>query len=105
MSMLHYLSPQEAQQWLEQGAKIADIRDLQSFAAGHIPGAVHLHNGNLQAFIQHTEFEQPIIICCYHGISSQSAGQLLIQHGFDQVSSLNGGFERWQQDYPDQVEY
>ncbi|EEZ42274.1 thiosulfate sulfurtransferase GlpE [Photobacterium damselae subsp. damselae CIP 102761] len=41
------------------------------------------------------DFEQPVIVMCYHGISSQGAAQYLLHQGFEQVYSLEGGFEAW----------
>lgn len=74
---------------------LVDIRDQNAFQIGHIPGAKHLHNGNLQQVLHELEFDQPVIVCCYHGISSQQAGQFLIEQGFEDVYSLEGGFEQW----------
>jgi len=39
----------------------------------------------------------PMVVCCYHGISSQGVAQFLVERGFDQVYSLEGGFEGYQQ--------
>lgn len=98
------INPDEAASLLTEGAIVADIRDPQSFANGHIPGAYNLSNDNLQDFINEAEFEHPLIVCCYHGISSQSAAQFLAHQGFEKVSSLNGGFEGWSATYPEQIE-
>ncbi|GAA4894585.1 thiosulfate sulfurtransferase GlpE [Ferrimonas pelagia] len=75
--------------------QIVDIRDANAYAAGHIPGAVHLHNGNLAEFILNAEFDDPLVVCCYHGISSQGAAGYLVEQGFEQVYSLDGGYEGW----------
>ncbi|MBY6019396.1 thiosulfate sulfurtransferase GlpE [Ferrimonas balearica] len=77
----------------ERPAQIVDIRDPNAFAAGHIPGAQHLHNGNLAEFILNAEFDEPLVVCCYHGISSQSAAAYLAEQGFEEVYSLDGGYE------------
>ena len=45
--------------------------------------------------MQQTDFETPVIVCCYHGISSQQAAQFLIHQGYDEVYSLDGGYEAW----------
>ncbi len=74
---------------------VLDIRDDQAFQTSHIPGAKHLHNQNLQEILNTMEFEQPVIVCCYHGIASQQAGQYLVSQGFEHVYSLEGGFEQW----------
>ncbi|MDP5144261.1 thiosulfate sulfurtransferase GlpE [Rheinheimera baltica] len=79
---------------------IADIRDEQSFAGGHIEGSYHLTNGSLTGFMQQVEFEQPVVVVCYHGNSSQGAAQYLAQQGFEQVFSMDGGFESWRSQLP-----
>lgn len=83
-----------------QQAIIADIRDEQSFASGHIAGSYHLSNGTMSQFMQQVEFERPVIVVCYHGNSSQGAAQYLAQQGFEQVYSMDGGFNQWQQTQP-----
>ncbi|RUO35886.1 thiosulfate sulfurtransferase GlpE [Aliidiomarina sanyensis] len=83
---------------------IADIRDPSAFAAGHIPGAERLTNENLADFIARHDPQTPVIVVCYHGISSQNAGQYLAQQGFAQVYSLDGGMVGWANAYPEQVE-
>jgi len=83
---------------------IIDIRDPQSFNQGHINGARHLDNNGIADFIQENEFDDPIVVCCYHGNMSQSAAQFLIEQGFDEVYSLDGGFEVWAATYPAEVE-
>lgn len=77
-------------------ARIVDIRDPQSYALGHPKGAMHLSDGTINTLLSETEFDTPIVVCCYHGISSQGAAQYLIQQGFEEVYSLSGGFEAWQ---------
>ncbi len=89
---------------LKQGASVADIRDAASFSAGHITGAYNLSNDNLHEFIQQADLDQPLLVCCYHGISSQPAAQFLADKGFDQVYSINGGFEAWRNEQPDLCE-
>ncbi|WP_404341153.1 thiosulfate sulfurtransferase GlpE [Pseudoalteromonas mariniglutinosa] len=82
---------------------IADIRDANSYQAGHIPDSEHLSNENIAEFMMNKEFEQPIIIVCYHGISSQGAANYLAEQGFENVYSMDGGFTGWQAQYPEQV--
>lgn len=98
------INPEQAQQLLAQGVQLADIRDEHSFSNGHIPGAVQLGNHNLAAFIEQAELNQPLIVCCYHGNSSQSAAAYLAEQGFSQVFSLDGGFALWHNCYPEQIE-
>lgn len=81
-------------------AKFVDIRDEQSFEQARVEDAFHLHNGSLQQLMSDTDFDTPLIVCCYHGISSQQAAQFLIHQGFEEVYSMDGGFEAWRLNYP-----
>lgn len=88
----------------ERSPNVVDIRDEKSFAAGRIPNAIHLDNTQVANFLQDADPDAPLIVCCYHGNSSQPASQYFIEQGFDEVYSLDGGFTEWQQLYPDQCE-
>ncbi|TVP90732.1 MAG: thiosulfate sulfurtransferase GlpE [Pseudomonadaceae bacterium] len=103
MAMFNRINPEQAAALCQQGAQLIDIRDPQSFALGHMPGAVRLDNSNLAAWVADAERAKPLIVCCYHGNSSQPAADYLAGLGFNEVYSLDGGFELWQQSYPDQV--
>lgn len=88
----------------EKDVNIVDIRDLPSFNDGHIIDAEHLDNHSIAAFINDTEHDVPLIVCCYHGNSSQSAGAYLAEQGFAEVYSLDGGYTQWATDFPDDCE-
>lgn len=77
--------------------QIVDIRDAASFASGHIEGAINLNNENFANFVAEANMDQPLIVICYHGISSQGAAQHLVEQGFDDVYSLDGGYQAWHQ--------
>lgn len=94
------ISPEQAQALREQGAVVVDIRDPHSFANGHIQGSTHLDNQTLHDFIAKADLDAPLIVSCYHGNSSQSAAAFLINQGFSDVYSLDGGFELWNATYP-----
>lgn len=83
---------------------IVDIRDLGSFQASHIPGAIHLSNESIGDFLREADFDATVVVCCYHGISSQQAAQFLVSQDFTEVYSLDGGFTDWQSQYPQEIE-
>lgn len=78
---------------------LVDVRDAASYAAARIAGACHLDNQSVQAFVDATEKTVPVLVYCYHGNSSQSAAAWLIEKGFTEVYSLDGGFEYWRSHY------
>ncbi|PKG72942.1 thiosulfate sulfurtransferase GlpE [Shewanella sp. GutCb] len=99
MSAFQHLSINQLIHMQEAAAdlQIVDIRDAASFEAGHINAAVNLNNENLSHFIAEADMDQPVIVVCYHGISSQSAATYLSEQGFDHVYSLDGGYSAWHQ--------
>ena len=84
----------------EQTPIIVDVRDANAFQAAALDGAVNLNNDTVKAFLENTARDQPILVYCYHGNISLNAAQFLADQGFDQVMSMEGGFEAWRQRYP-----
>ena len=97
MDQFQHIDVASAQVLLEQSnARLVDIRDPQSFTLAHAHLAFHLTNDSMVGFMDQVDFEQPILVMCYHGISSQGAAQYLVNQGFEQVYSVDGGFDAWQ---------
>ena len=98
------ISPQEGKTRFDEGeALFVDIRDPHSFASGHLRGAVHLTNANVDQFLAQTDKAQPLVIYCYHGNSSQGAADWLTEQGFQAVS-LDGGFEVFKLQFPESLD-
>lgn len=83
---------------------VVDIRDPNSFQNGRIKGALPLSNDNIADFMRTADLDKPVVVCCYHGHSSQQAAQFLISQDFTDVYSLDGGFTQWQLEHPESVE-
>ncbi|QUJ67348.1 thiosulfate sulfurtransferase GlpE [Photobacterium sp. GJ3] len=98
MEQFEHISVEQAYELLQQSesrAVLVDIRDPQSHALSRPESAFHLTNDSMVQFMDDVDFEQPVIVMCYHGISSQGAAQYLIHQGFETVYSMDGGFEAW----------
>lgn len=74
---------------------IVDIRDPQSFSSGHMPEALNLNNDNFVQFLESTPKDKAVLVVCYHGVSSQQAANVIAEQGYEDVYSLDGGFESW----------
>ncbi|WP_420934484.1 thiosulfate sulfurtransferase GlpE [Alteromonas sp. A081] len=83
---------------------IVDIRDPQSYANGHMPNAAPLNNDNFSTFVEQTPKDTPVVVVCYHGVSSQQAAHVIAQQGFETVYSMDGGFEAWRLANPVETE-
>ncbi|MGW5971994.1 MBL fold metallo-hydrolase [Streptomyces sp. NPDC055186] len=66
-----------------------DVRQEAEFAAGHVPGAVHLELGHLAA----TDADAPHgpVVACGHGERAMTAASLLERAGRRDVAVLDGG--------------
>tara|TARA_B100000809_G_scaffold141804_1_gene139334 strand:+ start:2770 stop:3072 length:303 start_codon:yes stop_codon:yes gene_type:complete len=83
---------------------VVDIRDANSFANGRIAEAINLSNESIANFLREADLDAPVVVCCYHGISSQQAAEFLISQDFTEVYSLDGGFTQWQTEFPNNIE-
>ncbi len=99
--MFKQLSHTEAEQLIaEHSITLIDVRDHESYGKGHIENAIHLTATALKDFCDNTDKSASILVYCFHGISSQSVAQHLIDQGFTEVYSLVGGFEQWKAHHP-----
>tara|TARA_B100000686_G_scaffold311974_1_gene356117 strand:- start:250 stop:567 length:318 start_codon:yes stop_codon:yes gene_type:complete len=102
MSDWQEISAQKTNEKIQmEEANVVDIRDPDSYSGSHIPGAIQLINKEYaDVFIANSDKEKPLIIYCYHGISSQGAAAYFSQQGFKEVYSMAGGFESYRLNYP-----
>jgi rhodanese-related sulfurtransferase len=84
---------------LDAGEKFAlvDVREESEFAAGHLPGAIHLGKGIIERDIERTLPDQrsPIVLYCGGGYRSVLAADSLQQMGYSNVVSMDGGWRAW----------
>tara|TARA_R100001377_G_scaffold84973_1_gene69819 strand:- start:1395 stop:1700 length:306 start_codon:yes stop_codon:yes gene_type:complete len=86
---------EKARELIAQNALVVDIRDGHSFANGAMPGAVQVSGDNIESFVADNDKSRPLIVCCYHGNTSQGAAQYFTERGFKHSYSLDGGYEAW----------
>lgn len=92
-----HLSVAQLRALLRDDAPVAmvDIRDEGSFASGNIPGSVSLIEFGIDSFVRQASKSEPLVVVCYHGNSSQNAAQYMVEQGFTEVYSLDGGYTAW----------
>ena len=78
-------------------ATFLDVRELDEFEQGMIPGSVFIPRGHLesQAESKLGPKDQPIVVYCAGGNRSVFATETLEQLGYTDVVSMAGGFGRW----------
>lgn len=96
MSGYQVISPDAARVLVAaQSVTVLDLRDHRSYRAGHIDGALLLHDGLMQALIKQNELDKPVLIYCYRGTKSKEKAELFTDLGFREVYSLDGGYTDW----------
>ncbi len=76
------------------GARLLDIRQAAEYAAGHVPGALHLELGDVAARAGELP-GGPLVVMCGHGERAMSAASLLARAGHHQLAVLDGGPDGW----------
>lgn len=72
------------------GRRVVDVRQRSEFAAGHVPGAVHVELGDLSGATGAVP-DGPVLVHCGHGERAMSAASLLERAGHRDVAVLDGG--------------
>ena len=79
------------------GAAWIDVRELDEWQEGHLPGAVHIPRGFLESRIEAAvpDKTQPVVLYCASAARSAFAAKSLEELGYESVHSLAGGFTDW----------
>jgi sulfur-carrier protein adenylyltransferase/sulfurtransferase len=90
------IDPAEAESRLGS-ATFLDVRELDEYEQGMIPGSVFIPRGHLESQVENkiTNRDAPIVIYCAGGTRSAFAAKTLQELGYKDVVSMSGGFGRW----------
>jgi rhodanese-related sulfurtransferase len=73
---------------------IVDVREPHEWRLGTIPGAQKIPLGQLPEYLSTFDREQRYALVCAHGHRSQTAAEVLAQHGLN-AASVFGGMALW----------
>lgn len=91
----------QAYELYQQGVFLLDVRTPSEWQAGHVPGAVLVPLDELPARLGELPRGEPILVICRSGNRSQAGRDILLQAGFENVGSVDGGISAWMgQGYP-----
>ncbi len=78
-------------------ATFLDVRELDEFQQGMIPGAVFIPRGHLESQVENKipDHDAPVVVYCAGGSRSAFAAKTLQELGYTDVVSMSGGFGRW----------
>src|SRR6185503_3578637 len=78
---------------------VLDVRERDAYAAGHIPGAMHMPRGQLELLVD-KRLPDPtcrILTCCEFGKISTLAAATLRSMGYVRAVALDGGVRAWRE--------
>jgi rhodanese-related sulfurtransferase len=76
---------------------LVDVREESEWAAGHLPGAIHLGKGIIERDIE-AKVPDPsakLILYCGGGFRSALSADNLQKMGYTNVESMDGGWKGW----------
>jgi len=87
------ITEKEAIKLIDNDAVIIDVRTGEEFASGYIDGAINIPVENISS-IDYPK-DTVIILYCVSGARSSSAAETLVDLGYTNVYSLDGGIINW----------
>ncbi len=97
-SRIEEIDPGDVPEQLTEGAILVDVREVEEWSSGHIPGAKHVPKSYLESRIEGAapDRSQPVILYCQSGNRSAWAARTLLEDlGYEHVDSMTGGFTLW----------
>ena len=84
---------------INNGTAVIDVRPAEQFATGHIVDARNILAADLDAAKEPlTKNKKGTVLVCENGASSAECAARLRKQGIDNVFSLKGGVQAWQQE-------
>jgi rhodanese-related sulfurtransferase len=98
-TLTHEIPVNEAENAILEADLLIDVREADEYAAGHLPGAVHMSRGLLEFKLSGSPEFAPrnlniVLYCKTSGRAALAAVQLRAM-GYLKVSSIAGGFDAW----------
>lgn len=79
---------------------LIDVREADEYAAGHLPGAMHMSRGMLEFKMANNPQLQSrdlaIVVYCKTSGRAALCAQSLAKMGYTRVQSIAGGIDAWQ---------
>ena len=89
----------EAEAAIRNADVLVDVREADEYAAGHLPGAVHISRGMLEFKFSANPALQPrdlkVVLYCKTSGRAALCATALHDMGYLNVQSIAGGFDAW----------
>ncbi len=89
------ISVSEAYNKYQNGAFLLDVRTQQEWDDFHAPNTTLIPLDQLAARLNEIPRDREIVVVCRSGNRSQQGRDILLNAGFQQVTSMQGGLNEW----------
>jgi adenylyltransferase/sulfurtransferase len=94
------VTPQQVNELLSNNGKshvLLDVRESDEWRQGHLEGALPLPRGFLEIKVETAipDKKAPIVAYCAGGVRSLLAAKAMKEMGYENVSSMSGGYTAW----------
>jgi rhodanese-related sulfurtransferase len=89
------VSVREAYDLAQRGAFVLDVRTLEEWNEFHAPDSTLIPLDQLASRINEVPRDRQIVVVCRSGNRSQQGRDILLNAGFEQVTSMTGGLTDW----------
>jgi rhodanese-related sulfurtransferase len=79
----------------ERDYLLLDVREVEEFAAGRMPGAVNIPMNDVPARIAEVPTDRPIVLVCARGSRSALVAEFLSRSGYTDLYNLVDGTFGW----------
>lgn len=94
-SLPRTVSVGEAYKMYQEGAFVLDVRTVEEWNEFHAPNTTLIPLDQLMSRLNEVPRDRQVVVVCRSGNRSQQGRDILLQAGFEQVTSMTGGLNEW----------
>ena len=94
-ALVSTISVNEAYEMSQRGAFVLDVRTPEEWNEFHAPNSTLIPLDQLASRLNEVPRDRQIVVVCRSGNRSQQGRDLLLNAGFEQVTSMTGGLSEW----------
>ena len=97
-SEVHSIAPVDLQARRDAGTApvVIDVRTVEEYATGHIPGAVNIPYDQIADRVSEVDAEHGVALYCMVGPRARKGEAALLESGYTSVFHIEGGLAAWQ---------
>jgi rhodanese-related sulfurtransferase len=78
-----------------QGNLLIDVREVHEYKQGHLANSVNIPLSVLKERLADIPKDRPVFLYCRSGMRSKQAAGILLDHGYKDLTHMNGGILGW----------